>query len=126
MVFDQRFQRTKDPRGKKPEKPERGLLGRSVPSQCLTSTSTGTNEEMENFFSADLPRYLNSMNDRVLFLKLVGAEGFDPGMFSGLSLSVQFNLLLCLGVSGLLLNWMMFFVSPSLLLLGCPTSLPVI
>lgn len=79
VAFDPRFERTKGPPGKKPE---RGGFGRSAPSQCLTSTSTGTNEEIENFFSADLPRYLSSTNDRVLFLKIVVAEGFDTGMFS--------------------------------------------
>ena len=79
-MFDRRFdQRMRDPPGKRTE---RVGLGRSVPSQCLTSTSTGTNEEIENFFSADLPRYLNSTNDRSLFLRIVSLEGFDSGMFS--------------------------------------------
>lgn len=40
-------------------------------------TTSGCSEEIANFFETDLVRYLPQPGDRVIYLKIVAAEGFD-------------------------------------------------
>lgn len=78
-VFDDRFRSggSKAP-GRRPSRGRGGGHHRASRSTTAAPSTAGTsNDEMEAFFDIDLKRSLCGSNDRMLYLKMVSAEGFD-------------------------------------------------
>ena len=81
-VFDDRFRSGgSNAPGRRPSRGRGGGHRRASRSTTAPPSTAGTsNDEMEAFFDIDLKRSLCGSNDRMLYLKMVSAEGFDTGL----------------------------------------------
>lgn len=74
--FGGRFK--KPSKGKKASKSNSGTVGgkASEPQSTAAPSTCGANDEIEQFFDDELKSYLSGTGDRILFLKVLAAEGF--------------------------------------------------